>query len=70
MELLATGAQFVCHSDTIRNAPGSTTLAYGESVTLGGITCYSEETGVSCVHTTGVLFNVRRAEYVFGYANE
>jgi hypothetical protein len=41
--------------------PGSPVLPYGASLTLGGITCTSERTGMTCVNRDGRGFAVARA---------
>jgi hypothetical protein len=53
-------AEPLCAGDTVR-VPGARVLAYGLSVTLGGITCTSAETGMTCVNRDGHGFTVARA---------
>lgn len=49
-----------CVSDTVVN-PGSFTLDYGKAVTLAGITCSSEKTGVTCRNGAGHGFSLAKA---------
>ncbi|MFM2356194.1 MAG: hypothetical protein RLZZ528_1930 [Pseudomonadota bacterium] len=61
-EVAITGpAAPICAGDTVQ-MPGSTILDYGRSVTLGGITCSSARTGMTCVNREGHGFTVARAE--------
>lgn len=50
----------VCAGDTVR-MPGAPILDYGRSVTLGGITCTSEQSGMTCMNRQGHGFKVARA---------
>jgi hypothetical protein len=50
----------VCAGDTVRD-PASPILDYGRSVKMGGITCTSERTGMTCVNLDGHGFSVARA---------
>lgn len=50
----------VCAGDTVFE-PGAGVLPYGQSVTLGPVTCMSERTGVTCVNRGGNGFTVARA---------
>jgi hypothetical protein len=40
-------ARFVCAGDTVRE-PSAPTLAYGDGDRLGGLSCVSEEDGLTC----------------------
>ena len=52
-----------CHTDTLR-IPGLPTLSYGQSRSLGTITCVSEPAWMSCTDTsTGNFFHVSRESY-------
>ncbi len=37
-------------------------LPYGEAVSMGGISCVSAKTGISCTNAQGHGFNVRKAQ--------
>lgn len=50
----------VCAGDTVAD-PGSPVLDYGRSYSLGGITCTSEEEGMTCENAQGHGFTLRRA---------
>lgn len=52
---------FVCAGDTVLNAGG--VLAYGRSITRGGITCTSRASGVTCRNARGHGFRVSRSSY-------
>ncbi len=54
-------AQPACVSDTVMN-PDAPVLAYGQSVSVGGITCTSAETGMTCQNGQGHGFTIRRAQ--------
>jgi hypothetical protein len=54
------GAGPVCAGDTVFD-PGGFVLGYGKSVTLGGVTCTSEKTGMTCTNARGHGFSVARA---------
>lgn len=45
-------ASMTCASDTIRN-PEADRLAYGQSISVNGITCVSEQTGLTCTNESG-----------------
>lgn len=51
----------ICAGDTVF-MPGSPVLAYGQSVMLGGFTCLSERTGMTCVNARGHGFSLARAQ--------
>jgi hypothetical protein len=53
-------AQPLCAGDTVA-VPGARVLGYGQSVTLGGITCTSAKTGMTCTNLDGRGFRVARA---------
>lgn len=50
----------VCAGDTVIQ-PGSPVLPYGAAISLGGITCRSERTGMTCTNRDGHGFSVARA---------
>jgi hypothetical protein len=50
----------VCAGDTVA-MPGAPILDYGRSVTAGGITCTSAQSGMTCVNLDGRGFKVARA---------
>jgi hypothetical protein len=50
-----------CVSDAVAG-PGSTVLRYGNSVSLGGISCVSAETGMTCTNAKGRGFSVSKAQ--------
>lgn len=49
-----------CAGDTVRD-PRNPVLPYGEAVSLGGISCVSAETGMTCTNRQGHGFSVARA---------
>ena len=49
-----------CHGDTVRNPKGSV-IPYGGSFALHGITCVSEETGLTCSNEDGHGFRLSKA---------
>jgi hypothetical protein len=51
-----------CGSDTVFDA-GSPTLAYGSTWARGGITCESEETGLTCTNREGHAFTLARGSW-------
>ena len=51
-----------CGSDTIYDAE-ATVLEYGETWTRGGITCESEESGLSCTNQDGSGFTLARGSW-------
>ncbi|MBL8701490.1 MAG: hypothetical protein JNK67_24135 [Alphaproteobacteria bacterium] len=53
-------ALFACQGDTIQD-PRSRSLEYGAAITLGGITCSSATTGITCKLGSGRGFLVSRA---------
>jgi len=60
-EVAAAGAgQPVCAGDTVAD-PGAPVLPYGRAVSLGGVTCSSERTGMTCRNAEGHGFSLSRA---------
>lgn len=53
-------AGLTCHGDTVidRRNP---VLGYGEAVSLGGISCVSAQTGMTCTNAQGRGFSVAKA---------
>ena len=52
--------QVLCHGDTVMD-PNAMVLGYGQSATLGEITCSSEKTGMTCRNATGHGFSIAKA---------
>jgi hypothetical protein len=50
-----------CVGDTIID-PGSPVLAYGDAVSLGGISCVSAKTGMTCTNAAGHGFTLSKAK--------
>ncbi|MCX7288015.1 MAG: hypothetical protein NTW20_10785 [Rhodobacterales bacterium] len=50
-----------CVGDTVRD-PRSPVLPYGEAVAMGGISCVSSRTGMTCTNADGHGFSVARAK--------
>jgi hypothetical protein len=50
-----------CVGDTVQN-PGNPVLPYGEAASLGGISCVSAKTGMTCTNADGHGFSVARAK--------
>ncbi len=50
-----------CVGDTVQ-APGNAVLPYGEAVSLGGISCVSAKTGMTCTNADGHGFSVAKAK--------
>ena len=50
----------LCAGDTVA-VPGAGVLGYGQSVTLGGITCTSGQTGMTCANGEGGGFTLAKA---------
>lgn len=50
-----------CVGDTVQD-PGNAVLPYGEAVSLGGISCVSAKTGMSCTNADGHGFSVAKAK--------
>jgi hypothetical protein len=50
-----------CVGDTVRD-PGNLVLPYGEAVSLGGISCVSAKTGITCTNAAGHGFSVSKAK--------
>lgn len=57
-----------CHTDTIRsNQAPAPVLAYGQTKSIGTITCDSETTGLTCTDSsTGRFFSMSREANVLG----
>lgn len=51
----------VCHGDTVADE-NAMVLDYGQEISLGGITCSSARTGMSCTNARGHGFSVSRAD--------
>lgn len=49
-----------CVGDTVMS-PSNPVLSYGEAVSLGGISCVSAKTGVTCTNADGHGFSVAKA---------
>lgn len=49
-----------CVSDAVGD-PNARVLGYGEMLSLGGITCRSEKTGMTCTNTAGHGFAISKA---------
>ncbi len=54
------GVEYPCYSDTIWHS-GARPLAYGDSVTVGDLTCTSSREGMTCVNEDGRGFRLSRA---------
>lgn len=50
-----------CVSDVVADTTGLE-LGYGEEVTLAGITCQSEKTGLTCINPAGHGFTLSKAK--------
>ncbi len=58
----ATGkGMLACVGDTVQD-PGNPVLPYGEAVSLGGISCVSAKTGMTCTNGDGHGFTVAKAK--------
>lgn len=53
--------QLACVGDTVRD-PGNPVLPYGEAVSLGGISCVSAKTGMTCTNGDGHGFSVAKSK--------
>ncbi|MBL9074557.1 DUF6636 domain-containing protein [Tabrizicola sp.] len=53
--------ELLCVGDTVRD-PGNPVLPYGEAVSLGGISCVSSKTGMTCTNAEGRGFSVAKAK--------
>jgi hypothetical protein len=60
VEADAPKAGLSCHGDTII-LPTMSVLAYGSQISVGGITCQSETSGLTCTNQTGAGFTLSRA---------
>jgi hypothetical protein len=57
--------QVACVGDTALD-PGAVVLGYGQQISLGGLTCWSDESGMTCTNAAGHGFKVaRRGQSVF-----
>ncbi len=53
-----------CHGDTVKNPGQEQTLDYGQTVSLGPITCESQSAGMTCTDSsTGHFFRLARDSY-------
>jgi hypothetical protein len=50
-----------CVSDAV-GGPGASVLRYGQAISLGGISCVSAETGMTCTNAKGHGFSVSKAK--------
>ena len=58
----ATGKGFLgCVGDSV-NDPSNPVLGYGQAVSLGGISCVSAKTGMTCTNAEGHGFSVAKAK--------
>lgn len=58
----ATGKGYLaCVSDSVAD-PSNPILPYGEAVSLGGISCVSAKTGMTCTNAAGHGFSVAKAK--------
>lgn len=53
-------AVLACVGDTVRD-PRNPVLPYGQAVSLGGISCVSAKTGMTCTNAEGHGFSVAKA---------
>ena len=53
--------ELLCVGDTVQD-PGNPVLPYGEAVSLGGISCVSAKTGMTCTNAEGHGFSVAKAK--------
>jgi hypothetical protein len=53
--------ELACVGDTVQD-PGNPVLPYGEAVSLGGISCVSAKTGMTCTNGDGHGFSVAKAK--------
>ena len=60
-EITATGRKGTpaCVGDTVAN-PDAMVLNYGQEVSLGGLTCRSEKTGMTCLNPAGHGFTLAK----------
>jgi hypothetical protein len=55
----------LCAGDTVAQ-PNSVVLPYGAAISFGGVTCWSERTGMTCTNGEGGGFSLsRQAQRVF-----
>ena len=50
-----------CVSDAVAD-PGNPVLGYGQAVSLGGISCVSAKTGMTCTNADGHGFSIAKAQ--------
>ena len=61
-EVQATGKGYLaCVSDSMAD-PSNQVLRYGQAVSLGGISCVSAKTGMTCTNAAGHGFSVAKAK--------
>jgi hypothetical protein len=53
--------ELLCVGDTVQD-PANPVLPYGEALSLGGISCVSAKTGMTCSNAEGHGFSVAKAE--------
>lgn len=53
--------ELLCVGDTVQD-PGNPVLPYGEALSLGGISCVSAKTGMTCSNAEGHGFSVAKAK--------
>lgn len=53
--------QVLCHGDTAFD-PEAAVLRYGQQVHLGGITCQSQKTSMTCTNARGAGFSLAKAD--------
>lgn len=58
-----TRGALVCHGDTVAD-PAAEVLDYGQTLSLGGITCTSDKAGMTCQTTAGHGFTLSRKRQV------
>lgn len=56
----ASRGEVVCHGDTAFDS-NARVLKYGQEITMGDITCWSEKTGMTCANNNGAGFTVAKA---------
>ena len=61
VELEDRKGQLACVGDTVAG-PGGTELGYGQSLSLGGFTCTSEKSGMTCTNPAGHGFTIAKAK--------
>ncbi len=53
--------QLACVGDTVID-PNAITLSYGETLSLGSLSCTSEKTGMTCTNPAGHGFTISKAK--------